>query len=123
MRSRATLEEDLDQDYESLDATAEEWTEDEDLEPLSDADRKAIEAEIADLNEFARLATSIDHNAKGKALLKALDVAFAKARELGAAPKAIIFTESRRTQSLPAAGSGRQPLCGRHRAVQRLEYG
>ena len=32
-------------------------------------------------------------------MLKALHVAFAKAKELGAAEKAIIFTESRRTQS------------------------
>lgn len=93
------LEDDLGQDYESLDATAEEWTEDEELEPLTDADRKAIESEIADLDEFARLATSIAHNAKGKALLKALGVAFAKAEELGAEPKAIIFTESRKTQA------------------------
>ena len=68
-------------------------------EPLSDADRAALEQEIADLDGFAALATSIEHNAKGKALLKALDVAFAKAAELGAAQKAIIFTESRRTQS------------------------
>ncbi len=95
----ASLEEGLGEDYEALDATAEEWTEDESVEPLTEVDRKAIEAEIADLNEFARLATSIEQNAKGKALLKALGVAFAKAAELGAAPKAIIFTESRRTQS------------------------
>ncbi len=67
--------------------------------PLSDADRAAIEAEIADLDNFATLATSIEHNAKGKAFLKALAVAFKKATELGAAQKAIIFTESRRTQS------------------------
>lgn len=93
-----TPEVDLAEDYEALDETSDEWTEDEQLEPLSVSDRKAIEAEIADLNEFARLATSIDHNAKGKALLKALGVAFAKAEELGAAKKAIIFTESRRTQ-------------------------
>ena len=66
---------------------------------LSDEDRKAIEAEIADLDEFARLATSIDHNAKGKALLKALRIAMKKATELKAAQKAIIFTESRRTQN------------------------
>lgn len=95
----AALEEDLAEDYEALDATAEEWTEDEALEPLAEVDRKAIEAEIADLNEFARLATSIEQNGKGKALLKALGVAFAKAEELGAAKKAIIFTESRRTQA------------------------
>jgi ERCC4-related helicase len=95
----ASLEDDLGQDYESLDSMAEEWADDDEVEPLTDADRKAIASEIADLNEFARLANSIEHNAKGKSLLKALDVAFAKAKELGAAPKAIIFTESRRTQA------------------------
>ncbi|WP_049766609.1 SNF2-related protein [Rhodospirillum centenum] len=93
-----SLEEELDQDYEALDTTAEEWSEDEAAESLSEVDRRAIEAEIADLDEFTRIATSIEHNEKGKALLKALTVAFAKARELDAAEKAIIFTESRRTQ-------------------------
>lgn len=96
--SAQTLEEELDQDYEALNETAEEWDEDEPSPPLSDADRAALEHEIADLDEFTRLATSIDHNAKGKVLIKALSVAFAKAKELGAAQKAIIFTESRRTQ-------------------------
>lgn len=94
-----SLEDELDQDYEALDETAEEWGEDGPAEPLSDADRAAIESEVADLDGFARLAVSISHNAKGKALVKALAIAFAKARELGAAEKAIIFTESRKTQS------------------------
>lgn len=94
-----SLEDELDQDYEALDETAEEWTEDEHVELLTEDDRKAIEQEIAELDAFAALATSIDHNAKGKALLKVLAVAFAKAKELGGAEKAIIFTESRRTQS------------------------
>ena len=94
-----SLEEELDQDYEALDETAEEWADDEPGEPLTDADREAIAREIADLDGFAQLASSIDHNAKGKALLKALQVAFAKTKELGGAEKAIIFTESRRTQS------------------------
>ncbi|MCI0722821.1 MAG: DEAD/DEAH box helicase, partial [Acidobacteria bacterium] len=93
------LEDELNQDYEALKETAEEWGDDQPPELLSDEDRKAIEAEIADLDEFARLATSIDHNAKGKALLKALRIAMKKATELKAAQKAIIFTESRRTQN------------------------
>ncbi len=93
------LEDELDKDYEALDETAEEWGDDGAAEPLSDADRAAIEAEVADLDAFAGLAVSISHNAKGKALTKALGVAFAKARELGAAEKAIIFTESRKTQN------------------------
>ena len=94
-----SLEEELDQDYEALDETAEEWVDDEPAAPLSDSDRAALQQEITDLDEFARLATSIEHNAKGKALLKALDIAFAKATDLGGVQKAIIFTESRRTQS------------------------
>lgn len=94
-----SLEEELDQDYEALDETAEEWDQDQPGEPLSDADRAAIEAELQDLDAFASLATSITHNAKGQALLKALKIAFKKAKELGAAEKAIIFTESRKTQN------------------------
>ena len=66
---------------------------------LSDADRAAIEKEIADLDSFAKLATSIEQNAKGKALIRALTIAFDKARQLDAAEKAIIFTESRKTQN------------------------
>jgi ERCC4-related helicase len=94
-----SLEDELDQDYEALDETAEEWADDEPVELLTENERRAIEQEIFELDAFAALATSIDHNAKGKALLKALGVAFAKAKELGGAEKAIIFTESRRTQS------------------------
>ncbi|MCX6878577.1 MAG: SNF2-related protein [Verrucomicrobia bacterium] len=93
-----SLEDELDEDYEALDETAEEW-EDDPAVPLSAEARDAMREEIADLEEFTRLALAIEHNAKGKALIKALEVAFAKAKELGAAEKAIIFTESRKTQS------------------------
>lgn len=96
-RPPASLTEAVDEDYEALDETAEEWS-DAEVEPLSDADQRALESEIAELREFAALATSIEQNAKGRALLKALEIGFARAREFGAAEKAIIFTESRRTQ-------------------------
>ncbi len=92
------LGEELDEDYEALDETSDEWADDE-TEPLTEADRKAIEQEIADLDLFAELATSIQYNAKGEALLKALGVAFGMADKIGAAEKAIIFTESRKTQN------------------------
>lgn len=92
------LAEELDQDYEALAETAEEWPE-EVPEQISETDRVAIEAEISELESFTRLATSITHNAKGAALIKALEIAFAKAIELGGEQKAIIFTESRRTQN------------------------
>jgi len=97
--SATGLSEGLEEDYESLDDTAEEWGDDEAGPSLSREDRETLQSEIADLEEFSRLALSIDHNAKGRALLAALQTAFAKAAELGASPKAIVFTESRRTQS------------------------
>jgi len=93
------LDDELDQDYEALDQTAEEWPEEQPAEPLSDASRAAIEAEVGDLDAFTKLARSIEHNAKGKALVKALAIAFPMAAELGALQRAIIFTESRRTQN------------------------
>jgi ERCC4-related helicase len=93
------LEDHIEEDYEALDETAEEWDEQLFPEETSEATRAAIEQEIADLEGFAALASSIQHNAKGRALLKALEHAFAKAREIGAEEKAIIFTESRRTQN------------------------
>ena len=86
-------------DYEALDVTVEEWGADPDpAEPLSPAQRTAITDEAAELEAFADLAVSITRNTKGEALLKALRIAFDKARSLGAEEKAIIFTESRKTQ-------------------------
>jgi len=105
-----SLEEELDQDYETLNETAEEWEADAPTEPLSDDDRAALAQEIADLDSFTQLASSIEYNAKGKALLKALTVAFAKAKTLGAVEKAIIFTESRRTQSYLLRVLGESPF-------------
>lgn len=92
-----SLEEELDEDFEALDEIVEEWPEEQSDEGAA-ADRAALEREIAELDQFRDLALSITHNAKGQALLKALKVAFAKAAQLGAAEKAIIFTESRKTQ-------------------------
>lgn len=93
------LEDELDDDYEVLDETAEEWGDDSaDPEPLSEQDRTALEREIRDLEAFRDLALTITQNAKGKALLQGLEKAFAETVRLGAAKKAIIFTESRKTQ-------------------------
>ncbi|MDI3686434.1 SNF2-related protein [Pseudomonas aeruginosa] len=91
----------LDEDYEGLDELADESErelESEEVVILTAGERDAIAAEIAELQQFKDLATSIRENAKGKALLIALDRAFAELERLGAASKAIIFTESRRTQ-------------------------
>ena len=115
-----SLEEELDQDYEALDETAEEWGDDEPAAPLSEADRAAIEAEIADLDGFARLATSIEHNAKGKALLKALAIAMNKAAEIGRRAEGHHLHGIPPHAELLVARAGRQPVEGRHRPVQWL---
>jgi hypothetical protein len=96
---REKLEEEIAGDYEEYDQVADEWEEQE-AEPqlLTTADVANIEREIADLHGFRDLAVSISQNAKGQALLSALRAGFAKAIDLGGAEKAIIFTESRRTQ-------------------------
>jgi len=93
------LAEELDEDYESLDETADEWNEQGSATAApSRAERDAVAQEIEELRHFKELATNIRDNAKGKALLTALDRAFAELDRLGAAQKAIIFTESKRTQ-------------------------
>jgi ERCC4-related helicase len=101
------LAEELDEDYESLgdvsdESSAEDLSDDEKdaakAVALNPDERDAIAHEINELHHFKALATSIRDNAKGKALLTALDRAFAELDRLGAAKKAIIFTESRRTQ-------------------------
>jgi SNF2 family DNA or RNA helicase len=97
--AREALQDELADDYEQLAEVAEEWTDEEEpAEPLSETDIEAINAEIADLREFRDHAVEIAENAKGLSLLSALKVGFAKAAELGAPKKTIIFTESRRTQ-------------------------
>lgn len=93
------LAEELDEDYELLDETADEWNEQGSATAApSRSERDAIAQEVEELRHFKELATNIRDNAKGKALLTALDRAFAELDRLGAAQKAIIFTESKRTQ-------------------------
>ena len=90
---------DIQGDYESYSDETEEWEEDEVQDVLTPADVAYIEHEIKELEGFRDLAVDITENAKGKALLNALKQGFAKAREVGAAEKTVIFTESRRTQN------------------------
>lgn len=103
--------ENLPEDWEQLDELADEWDEGEDdgtptpqarLTPEQLADLKR---EMAELREFHGLAKSIIKNSKGEVLLTALRRGFAAAAEAQAAQgspplqqKAVIFTESRRTQ-------------------------
>lgn len=92
-------------DIDELDSTVEEWTEynedDDQIEADHDraTEREKLLCEREELLSYYNLASSITENEKGKALLIALFNGFEKLRELGANEKAVIFTESRRTQA------------------------
>lgn len=93
-------------DVEHTDELEEEWSDEDDDSADKDADPAAqanlllaIQAEIGELRQYKQLAESINQNAKGEALLLALQTGFNKAEELGSPKKALIFTESRRTQA------------------------
>ncbi|MES2644038.1 MAG: SNF2-related protein [Myxococcota bacterium] len=105
------LAEALGRDFEGLEAEAEEWEdptdqrgEDGDEGGGGEAaggriDVEALADEIGALGEYLRLAEGIAENAKGEALVRALAVALDRAEGVGAARKAVVFTESRRTQA------------------------
>ncbi|MDQ3767121.1 MAG: DEAD/DEAH box helicase [Actinomycetota bacterium] len=68
-------------------------------EPVAEQpNRKLLEAEIDELSRFSQWARSIGIDTKSRSLLKALDVGFAEIGKMGANRKALVFTESRRTQ-------------------------
>jgi superfamily II DNA/RNA helicase len=94
-------------DYEPAEQTSDEWIDDEEddskVEEKSEIhytpeDLELIEKEMQDLKRFQALAQSIKKNSKGDKLLAALSKGFSEINRLGGNKKAIIFTESRRTQ-------------------------
>ena len=89
-------------DYEEYQEMKDEWDvidEEEEELVLTTQDKINIKAELEALRSYHKLALSIQHNAKGEALNKALDKGFKQLKKLGAREKAIIFTESVRTQN------------------------
>jgi len=60
---------------------------------------KKMEAELTELRACAKLARSIQTNAKGDALVRGLDRCFTVAKACGWPEKAVVFTEFRRTQT------------------------
>jgi len=85
-------------DFEELPEIADEWPPDAqgDLELVPSPD--LLRAELAELRTYVALAERIHKNSKGEALLTALATGMKKAEALGAARKAVVFTESLRTQ-------------------------
>lgn len=66
--------------------------------PLTPEEIKAMRSEADELRTMAQLARNIEHESKGQALIQALDHGFEELPKLNAQRKAIIFTESTRTQ-------------------------
>ena len=102
-------EDDLEQDYleeeaseadEDAEALTPELAESSKTDAAKDSQtvRAAITAEIAELTAFVDAAQALQTDTKAQALLKALNLGFGKMAELRAPRKAIIFTESKRTQ-------------------------
>ena len=90
-------------DFETFEEIEEEWNEEDENDfvndsGLSDEDIAAVKEEIEELKQFRELAKNIQKNSKAEQLLIALELAFAQLKELEANEKALIFTESRRTQ-------------------------
>lgn len=106
--------EDFAENFELMPEIEEEWDQDEEESerdsqakkptPLSEDQRKERRDEIARLREFHELARSIQLNSKGQQLLTALKRGFTAAAEAQSGQpgtlqqKALLFTESRRTQ-------------------------
>lgn len=94
----------LAEDFETYEEVEDEWIDEEeedeleDEEYFTDAELIEIRAEKKDLVSFRDLAKGIRKNSKAEHLFTALDKGFEALEGLGANRKALIFTESRRTQ-------------------------
>ena len=96
------IEDSLDlSDYDAYEELGDEESDDDGIPIINkelEQDRENIEHELEELDKFEKLAKGIKNNAKGENLISALGQGFAKIEELGGKRKAVIFTESRRTQ-------------------------
>jgi adenine-specific DNA-methyltransferase len=95
------VEETLAEDFETLNEIDEEWADDDkpdEVPATSTAAQQQAKAELADLQRFVALAQSVERDSKATKLVEVLPRAFELAQEKGAARKAVIFTESCKTQ-------------------------
>lgn len=84
------------------DESVEDYIDEENIEDdesiLTTEDIQNIQKELVELRSFKTLASSIEVDAKLKSLVIALEKGLESQKQLGASEKALIFTESRRTQ-------------------------
>lgn len=100
---RKTLEQDwLDRFIEAEDIEFEEFDEEGSSDLMEQAEQPfdpvRLKGEILELEGYLDLARGIREDAKSHALVKALSLGFSRMVEMGAARKAVVFTESVRTQ-------------------------
>lgn len=93
-------QDDLEDEY--LDNLDEEPSEEEVRKSATDKDKEELEQEILEIQAFIDNARALKVDTKAQALLTALKLGFAKMAEHNAPRKAIIFTESKRTQQFLA---------------------
>lgn len=97
--------EDIVKDFDGFEEEIEEITRKDNGEDIKEDNNEPeqftfeeIETEKKELCEYKNLAESINKNSKGEALLLALKKAFEYNKKMGWPQKAVVFTESRRTQ-------------------------
>lgn len=96
--------EDLAGDFETVDEIKDEWDAENGESPEKEKrqytpeELAQMQSELESLRNFQNLAKSIPKNSKGEVLLAALKRGFQEAQKKGAQKKALIFTESTRTQ-------------------------
>jgi hypothetical protein len=94
----AQLVEDEEIDADELDEHDPEEEKSERPEPEAEIDNEKLRGEIAELEQYVLLVRGVREDQKSHALLKALDTGFERMATIGAPRKAVIFTESVRTQ-------------------------
>ena len=98
LEERKRIDESALADIDTIDELAEELGDDDEAENEPAVDLAMLEAEIAELKSYRNLATSIGSNAKGEKLVEKLPEIIDEIVKRGGQRKAVIFTESVRTQ-------------------------
>ncbi len=104
LKDKQAVQDDLfaqlsDNETDLADELNEEWEEDDHEDTQPENHTANLNQEISQIEGFIEQTRQLKNDSKAAALLTALQTGFAKMAELGAAQKAIIFTESVRTQT------------------------
>lgn len=105
-----SFDEDLAETLIEQDELEDDYLDEQDIElekeklanELGPEEKRDLQAEISEIESFIEQAQSLKTDTKAEALLTALDLGFAKMAEHNGPRKAIIFTESKRTQQFLA---------------------